>query len=75
MSIGKMDHVKAMAMIGQLAVQMYLEKIANSEAFSVRLVEPPDRVNGLPGPIAYHFIFPRDHRVFIQYSDMAQFVN
>lgn len=75
MKLGKMDHVKAMAMIGQLAVRMYLEKIANSEAFSIRLVEPRERVTELPGPIAYHFIFPRDLRVFIQYTDMTQFLN
>ena len=70
-----MDHVKAMAMIGQMAVRIYMEKIASSDAASVRLTEPRERVTELPGPISYSFVFPRDLRVFIQYTDIAQFTN
>jgi len=70
-----MDHIKAMEMIGQMAVKIYLERVTQSDAHMIRLMEPYNETSELPGPLAYNFVFPRDLRVFIQYADIAQFVN
>ncbi len=74
MEMGK-DHMKTMQMFGQMALRVFVERINHAEAVTIHLKEPRDRVTQIPGPLSHYFVFPKDLRVFIQYSDVAQFVN